>query len=155
MRKGMWYIHGMKKLIHKSSSNQILQKKDILALSKKIDRNQKALDQLDGMSQKIDRNQKALNILIENEENLKLIGPTFKILQENEENLKQLGTLHQRLDTLDKIMVTVDKMAGSMQTYQQEIALLSPRVSTHTDDIEKIDKRVEEVEKLLHISLTQ
>ena len=73
--------------------------------------------------QKIDRNQKALDILVTYEENLKLIGPTFKILQENEENLKQLGTLHQRLDTLDKIMVTVDKMAGSMQTYQQEIAL--------------------------------
>lgn len=136
----------MKKL---ASSNQILQKKDIQALSQKIDRNQKALDQLDGISKKIDRNQKALDILVTYEESLKLIGPTFTILKENEENLKQLGTLQHRLDTLDKIMVTVDKIAGSIKTYQEEQALLSLSVSTHTDDIEKLDARVIAVEKRL------
>ena len=123
----------MKKLVPiSSSSNQILQKKDIHELSQKIDRNQKALD-----------------ILVTYEDSLKFIEPTFKILKENEENLKNLGTLKQRLDTLDKIMVTVDKIAGSIQTYQQEQALLSSKVSDHTDDIEKLDIRVIAVEKRL------
>lgn len=46
-------------------------------------------------------------------------------------------------------MITVDKIAGSIKTYQEEQALLSPRVSTHTDDIEKLDIRVIAIEKRL------
>jgi chromosome segregation ATPase len=101
-------------------------------VSDKIDRNQNALDQLDEISAKIDRNQKALDQLDD-------VG---RILRENEQNLKDLGGLKHRLDTLDKIMVTVDKIAGSIQTYQQEQTLNSNKLSTHDDRLEKIEKHL-------------
>lgn len=87
-------------------------KTDINTLSKKIDTNQKALDQIEDVT---------------------------KILRENEQNLKDLGGLKNRLDTLDKIMVTVDKIAGSIQTYQTEQALNSNSISNLTDRMEKVE----------------
>jgi len=107
-------------------------KNDIQKLSSKIDRNQKALNQLDDISKKIDRNQKALDQLDD-------VG---RILRENEQNLKDLGGLKNRLDTLDKILVTVDKMAGSMQAYQQEQGLNSNKLSNHEDRLETIEKHL-------------
>jgi hypothetical protein len=95
----------------------VLTKKDIQGLSNKIDKNQKALDQIDDVA---------------------------RILRENEENLKDLGGLKHRLDTLDRIMVTVDKMAGDMQTYRQEQTINAHTLSKHED-------RLEKVEKILHI----
>ncbi|MBI5448781.1 hypothetical protein HY948_00455 [Candidatus Gottesmanbacteria bacterium] len=70
-----------------------LTNQDIHELSVKIGRNQKALDQVDDVA---------------------------RILHDNEQNLKDLGGLKHRLNTLDTIMVTVDKIAGSIQTYQRE-----------------------------------
>lgn len=107
-------------------------KKDIKALSAKIDRNQKALDQLDDISAKIDRNQKALD----------QIDDVARILRENEQNLKDLGGLKHRLDTLDKIMVTVDKIAGGMQKYEQEQTLNSNKLSEHSDRLDRIEKHL-------------
>ncbi len=65
-----------------------------------------------------------------------------KIIRENEQNLKDLGGLKHRLDTLDKIMVTVDKIAGGIQTYQQEQTLNSNKLSKHSDRLEIIEKHL-------------
>src|SRR3989339_35202 len=46
-----------------------------------------------------------------------------KIIRDNEQNLKDLGGLKNRLETLDKIMVTVDKIAGDMSAYREEQTL--------------------------------
>ena len=96
-----------KRNIHASNAAS---KQDILNLSTKIDRNQKALDQLDDVG---------------------------RILRENEQNLKDLKGLQNRLNALDKIMVTVDKIAGSIQTYQQVQILHSNSLSSHEDRLEK------------------
>lgn len=101
-------------------------------VSRKIDRNQKALNQIDKLSTKIDRNQKTLDQLDD-------VG---RIIRENEENLKNLSGLQHRLDTLDKIFVTVDKMAGDAQSYQQEQELNSGRLSNHEDRLETIEKHL-------------
>ena len=63
-----------------------------------------------------------------------------RIIHENEQNLKDLGGLKHRLDTLDKIMTTVDKIAGDMHTLRQEQTL-----HMHTHD--RIDERVTRLEK--------
>ncbi|MBI3577683.1 hypothetical protein HY086_06620 [Candidatus Gottesmanbacteria bacterium] len=120
----------------KSITPSVVTKQDIHQLSAKIDRNQKALDQLDGVSKKlddvsakIDRNQKALD----------QIDDVARILRDNEQNLKDLGGLKHRLDTLDTIMVSVDKIAGSIQIYRQEQVLNSDKLSKHDDRLEKIE----------------
>jgi len=115
-----------------TAESKLVTKQDIQMLSTKIDRNQKALDQLDDISKKIDRNQKALDQLDD-------VG---RILRENEQNLKDLGGLKHRLDTLDKIMVSVDKIAGSIQTYQQEQVLNSNKLSSHEERLETIEKHL-------------
>lgn len=93
----------------------LLTKSDINALSQKIDKNQKALDQLDDVG---------------------------RILRENEQNFKDLGGLKNRLDVLDKIFVTVDKLAGEVTTYRGEQTLNSTTLSNHSDRIEKIEKHL-------------
>lgn len=97
-------------------------KRDIKKLSTKIDR----------VTKKIDRNQRSLDELDE-------VG---RILRENEQNLKDLGGLKQRLDTLDKIMVTVDKIAGAIQAFREEQTLASGRLSNHEDRLEKVEKHL-------------
>ncbi len=87
-------VKGMKK------KTNTVTKSDIKMLAQKIDRNQKALDQIDDVarkiddvSAKIDRNQKALD----------QIDDVARILRDNEQNLKDLGGLKDRLDLLDVI----------------------------------------------------
>ena len=53
--------------------------------------------------------------------------------------VKNVAGLQHYLDTIDKIMITVDKIAGSIQTYQQEQALNSNTLSKHDDRLEKIE----------------
>ena len=65
-----------------------------------------------------------------------------RILRENEQNLKDLGGLKNRLDVLDKIFVTVDKLAGEIVTYRGEQTLNSNTLSKHDDRIEKIEKHL-------------
>ena len=108
--------------------------KKIDHISAKIDRNQKSLDQIDGISKKIDRNQKALD----------QIDDVARILRENEQNLKDLGTLKSRLDLLDKIYVTIDKIAGDVTAYREQQELNSGKLATH-------DERIGKVEKHLHL----
>ncbi len=90
-------------------------KKDVQELKILINKNQKALDQIDDVG---------------------------RILRENEQNLIDLGELKHRLDTLDKIMVTVDKIAGGIQSYQQEQTLNSDKLAKHDDRFEKIEKHL-------------
>lgn len=90
-------------------------KSDIKKLSQKIDRNQKALDQID---------------------------ETTRILRDNEQNLKDLGGLKHRLDVLDKILVKVDKIAGEVTTYRGQQELNSSKLSGHEDRIEKIERHL-------------
>jgi hypothetical protein len=80
------------------------------------------------------------------------IDNVTRILVENEDNLKELGTLKTRLDTLDKIMVSVDKIAGDILSYQQEQALNSNSLSEHTDTLEKHETRIDTLEKHVRIS---
>lgn len=47
-----------------------------------------------------------------------------------------------RLDTLGNIMVTVDKIAGSIQSYKQEQTLNSEKLSQHDDRFVKIEKHL-------------
>lgn len=70
---------------------------------------------------------------------LDTLDDAVRIIKENEQNLKDLGTLKTRLDTLDKILVTVDKIAGGIQKYEQEQTLNSEKLSQHDDRIEKIE----------------
>lgn len=99
----------------KKNISDVATKSDVRDLSAKIDRNQKALDQLDDVG---------------------------RILRENEQNLKDLGGLKHRLDTLDKIMVSVDKIAGGIQSYQQEQTLNSGKLTNHGERIEKIERHL-------------
>lgn len=114
----------------KHGSNSLSSKID--EISKKIDRNQKALDQINDISKQIDRNQKALDEL----------DGVGRILRDNEHNLKELGNLKSRLDTLDKILVHVDKIAGDSQAYRQEQELNSKKLSNHEDRLEKVEKHL-------------
>lgn len=141
---------------HVSSASDTATKSDIKKLSAKIDRNQKALDNLDGVSKKIDavtkkidRNQKALNQLDDisakidrNQKALDELEGVGRILRDNEHNLKELGNLKNRLDTLDKILVHVDKIAGDSQSYRQEQELNSKKLSNHGDRLEKVEKHL-------------
>lgn len=99
----------------KRRSSPVLTRQDIRDLSAKIDRNQKALDQLDHVG---------------------------RIIRENEKNLRNLSGLQHRLDTLDKIFVTVDKMAGDMQPYRQEQELNAKQLSDHEDRLETVEKHI-------------
>ena len=74
-----------------------------------------------------------------------------RILRENEQNLKDLGSLKHRLTTLDRIMITVDKIAGSMQSYQQEQILRSDALTDHSDKIEAHEARLSSIEKKIKI----
>jgi hypothetical protein len=76
-----------------------------------------------------------------------LIKDAARIIRENEQNLKDLGNLKCRLDVLDKIYVTVDKIAGEVTTYRQQQELNSSKLTNHADRIEKIEKH-------LHFSIT-
>lgn len=51
-----------------------------------------------------------------------------------------LDQLPKRLKTLDKILVSVDKMAGEMQKYREEQEL-------HTNTHDRLDTRVARLEK--------
>lgn len=80
---------------------------------------------LDGVAQKIDQ-----------------IDDAARIIKENEQNLKDLGGLKSRLDVLDKIFVTVDKIAGEVTTYRGQQELNSNKLSNHEDRIEKVEKHL-------------
>ncbi len=101
-------------------------KSDITMLSKKID----------DVSSKIDRNQKALD----------QIDNVARILRDNEQNLKDLGGLKDRLDLLDKIYKSVDKIAGEVTIYREQQELNSNKLSKH-------DERFEVIEKHLHLPI--
>ncbi len=101
-------------------------------LSKKIDRNQSSLDKIEDISRKIDRNQSSLD----------KIEDVSRILAENEQNLKDLGSLKHRLDTLDKILVSVDKIAGEVTSYREQQELNSSKLTDHDDRIEKVEKHL-------------
>lgn len=68
-----------------------------------------------------------------------VIEDTAHIIKENEQNLKDLGGLKHRLDTLDKIMVTVDKIAGGVQAIREEQTL-------HVNVHDRIDRRIDRLE---------
>lgn len=65
-----------------------------------------------------------------------------RIIRENEQNLKDLGGLKSRLDVVDKIFVTVDKIAGEVTSYRGQQELNSNKLSNHEDRIEKVEKRL-------------
>lgn len=75
------------------------------------------------------------------------IDEAVHIIKENEQNLKNLGGLKGRLDLLDKIYITVDKIAGEVSSYREQQELNSGKLSNHGD-------RIEKVEKHLHIPAT-
>jgi hypothetical protein len=87
---------------------------------------------IDDVSAKIDRNQKALD----------QIDNVARILRENEQNLKDLGTLQNRLDLLDKIYVKIDKIAGDVTSYREQQELNSAKLADHDDRIEKVEKHI-------------
>lgn len=78
---------------------------------------------------------------------LDTLDDAVRIIKENEQNLKDLGGLKGRLDLLDKIYVSVDKIAKEVTGYRQEQELNSAKLSKH-------DERFETVEKHLHLPIT-
>lgn len=90
------------------------------------------LQKIDDISAKIDRNQKALD----------QIDDVARILRENEQNLKDLGTLKNRLDLLDRIYVKIDKIAGEVTAYREQQELNSGKLAEHDDRIEKVEKHL-------------
>ncbi|MCX6793744.1 MAG: hypothetical protein NTY06_01430 [Candidatus Gottesmanbacteria bacterium] len=75
-------------------------------------------------------------------EKIDQIDEAVHIIKENEQNLKDLGNLKGRLDLLDKIYITVDKIAGEVTSYREQQELNSAKLVTHGDRIEKIEKHL-------------
>lgn len=57
-----------------------------------------------------------------------------------------LDQVPKRLDLLDKILTSVDKLVGEVKGYREQQELNSGKLATHDD-------RIEKVEKHLHISI--
>jgi len=74
--------------------------------------------------------------------NVDNILDSARVIRENEQNLKDLGGLKKRLDILDKIMTTVDKIAGGIDKYDKEQTLNSKTLSDHNDRLEKVEKHL-------------
>ena len=104
------------------TKNDTVTKSDIKSLAHKID----------DVSAKIDRNQKALD----------QIDDVARILRDNEQNLKDLGNLKNRLDLLDKIYEKVDKIAGEVTSYRGQQELNSTKLSGHDERIERVEKHL-------------
>lgn len=63
----------------------------------------------------------------------------------------QISELTGKSDTLDKkldrIYTVLDGFAGEVKTYREQQELNSKKLSDHTDELEKLDKRVKRVEQ--------
>ena len=104
-----------------------LTKAKLIGLPKKVNGLTEKVDNLstkvDGISNRMDE-----------------MADAAKIIRENEQNLKDLGGLKHRLDTLDNIMVTVDKIAGGVQAIREEQTL-------HANIHDRVDLRIDRLEK--------
>jgi uncharacterized lipoprotein YehR (DUF1307 family) len=71
-----------------------------------------------------------------------LIEDAARIIRENEQNLKDLSGLKHRLDLLDEIRTSIDKIAGNSQKYIDEQTLNSDKLSKHEKRFERIEKHL-------------
>lgn len=65
-----------------------------------------------------------------------------------------LDQVPKRLNLLDRILTSVDKLVGEMKGYREEQALNSDKLSRHDDELGKHKLLIDRVLKHLHISNT-
>jgi len=62
-----------------------------------------------------------------------------------------LDQVSKRLNTLDKILTSVDGIAGEMKAYREEQELNANKLAGHEDQLEKHTKKIGRIEKHLHL----
>ncbi|OGG08881.1 hypothetical protein A2154_04120 [Candidatus Gottesmanbacteria bacterium RBG_16_43_7] len=70
----------------------------------------------------------------------KKIDHVTDLIETNQESLNQLESIQRQLNTLDKILISVDKIAGEVTTYRGQQELNSQKLINHGDRIEKLEK---------------
>lgn len=65
-----------------------------------------------------------------------------KRIIENEQSVTNIGGLQHYFDTIDKIEIILDKLAGEVTTYRGQQELNSNTLSKHNDRIETIEKHL-------------
>ena len=65
-----------------------------------------------------------------------------------------LDQVPKRLDLLDKILTSVDKLVFEVKGYREEQELNSSKLSLHDDEIEKNKFKIDLIEKHIHLAST-
>ena len=65
-----------------------------------------------------------------------------------------LDQVPKRLDLLDKILTSVDKLVFEVKGYREEQELNSSKLSLHDDELEKNKFKIDLIEKHIHLAST-
>lgn len=63
-----------------------------------------------------------------------------------------LDQVPKRLDLLDKILTSVDKLAGEVKGYREEQELNANKLTDHDDQLEKQKIRIDRIDKQVHFT---
>lgn len=63
-----------------------------------------------------------------------------------------LDQVPKRLDLLDKILISVDKLVGEVKGYREEQELNGNKLADHDEQLQKHGARIDRVEKHLHLT---
>ena len=63
----------------------------------------------------------------------------------------RLDQVPKRLDLLDKILTSVDKLVGEIKGYREEQELNAKKISDHDDQLEKQKNRIHHINTHLHL----
>jgi hypothetical protein len=62
-----------------------------------------------------------------------------------------LDQVPKRLDLLDKILVSVDKLVGEVKGYREEQEMNANKISNHDDQLEEQKTRIDRIETHIHL----
>ena len=65
-----------------------------------------------------------------------------------------LDQVPKKLNLLDKILVSIDKLVGEVKGYREEQAIVSGKISEHTQLLDDHDTRIKQAEKTLNLQRT-
>ena len=65
-----------------------------------------------------------------------------------------LDQVPKKLNLLDKILVSIDKLVGEVKDYREEQVLVSGKISEHTEQLDDHDTRIKQAEKTLDLRPT-
>jgi HD superfamily phosphodiesterase len=63
-----------------------------------------------------------------------------------------LDKVPKRLDLLDKILTSVDKLVGEVKGYREEQELNANKIADHTDQLEKQKTHIDRIETHFHLT---